>query len=106
MIGMFKKFIHWFGGIKKETYERDGIRPARDWYFMLVGSVILLGLSALLAGYIYILVSEGKIFASNKKGDQKVVNVNSELLGKIVNDIKTREENFQTNKTIPPDPSI
>ncbi len=90
------------------SYEREGIRPAKDWDTMLTTASVVLLILAGAAYYFYVRV-EGGIFALSSETIQNEAKINNALFKKTVDDInnrKTARENLNRNLKIPADPSL
>jgi hypothetical protein len=110
MSDILSKTKKWFGKIrfKKITYIKIGIRPERDWYVILMSTIVLICILGGMAYYFYIQVDQGKLFPSDDTTSIKSVIINNDLLNKVIDEINEREKNltdFKQNRVIPPDPS-
>lgn len=94
---------------KESSYEKEGIRPKRDWEIILSGATFALFIMALVAGYFYTQVNKGNLFQVASGDTENEIKINKTLLDKTINDINDRQKSFDAAKqgsNIPPDPSL
>lgn len=111
MSGLLQKIKHWYGSLKmtKTSYEKKGIKPAQDWTVILIASQIVILISVLSAIYLYIQIDSNRIFIVNDDKRESEVKIKMDLLEKVVDNIKLREQtNLQVRQSTnnPSDPSI
>ena len=94
---------------KKNSYDRNRVRPARDWKIVLVSSSVAIALLAGLCTYFYFEIEAGRLFVVYKEGEESEVKINLDLLEKVAGEIDKRNSDFESvknGKTIPSDPSL
>ena len=111
MSDIWDKTKKWLGKIKfrEINYAKNGIKPVRDWYVIITAIFILTFVAAGMAYYFYIQIDQGQFFSSDSKPFTKTISIDSQLLGKTVDDINERAKTlsaFQQNGTVPADPSL
>lgn len=94
---------------KKVSFEKDGIKPKKDWmiivFVMLFITIILIGISS----YFYINVDNGTLFNVPEREEISEIKVNNKLLEKIVGDYDDKEKRLneiREGKSIPPNPAL
>ena len=105
------KIKDWVKGHFKSdsTYDKGGIKPARDWRVILTTSFIVVIVLGLVAFYFYYEVSKGKLFVVSEASVVDQVKINRPFLDKVIEGIKTRKtqfENIKTGEGVPSDPAI
>jgi hypothetical protein len=105
------KIKSWYQNLSssKISFERNGIKPTRDWNIVIFSALLLIFASGALAFYFYIKVESGTYFSTITAEDLKEVKINNKVLDKLIADINVREkklEEIQTNKNFPPNPSL
>ncbi len=98
MSDFINKTKAWFGKIQKRdsSYEKDGIRPKRDWEIILSFTTVLLIILAAVAGYFYMQVDQGKLFKVAADDVENEAKINKTLLDKTIGDINERRKSFET----------
>jgi hypothetical protein len=94
---------------KRVSYERSGISPTRDWQMLLVFTTAMIFIIACVAYYFYREINQGLLFVVTENSSEKEVKIDSVLLKKTVDDIKTRQtllRNIIQGRSIPSDPSL
>ncbi len=107
-INKIKELLHRLNK-KEATYEREGVRPKRDWQIILFVFTISLLFLAAAAGYFYLQVSTGKIFSVSAQESLDEIKINKALLNKTIGDINERSKSFEVIKQggeAPIDPSV
>ena len=111
MTDIFKKIKKWFESMsfKKTSYEKDGIKPKRDWYIVLFVTFILACLCADVARFLFRQIDQGKFFVSKNQIVLEPVVIDNQLLQKTIDGINSRQKDwtdFLQNKSVPTDPSL
>ena len=111
MTEILKKFQNWFSKFTKSqiSYNKKGIRPARDWKIILGLSQIIVIIFALLALYFYVEVDKGKFFEISQNKSDNYIEINTNLLNKTVKDINDRQtisSQLNSGSQFPDDPSL
>lgn len=101
----------WFdhAGKRESSYEKDGVRPKKDWEVILTIMTFLLIILAIVAGYFYTQVNQGKLFQVPPGDIENEVKINKTLLDKTIGDINERRKSFGAigqGGTVPADPSL
>ena len=101
---LLKKFS---GKLHPSVYLKQGMRPSRDWLFIIYVFFGLFIVVSVLASILYISVANGTFWSSqNTNTSSKVYNINQNKL-KIVNDYFVQKTTNLKNGPKPtPDPSL
>ncbi len=94
---------------KKVSYKTSGIRPKRDWAIILATMSILIVIFISFASYVYVKIDRGELFLVEYDKQLRELKLEEKILKKVILDINQRAESLKaldTNKIIPPDPSI
>jgi hypothetical protein len=107
----FKKIKDWYQNLttKKISFERTGIKPARDWNIIIFVSLFVLFICGGVAFYFYVKVENGTFFDVSTSEELKEVKINNSVLNKLITDINNRQrklEEIQTVKKAPANPSL
>lgn len=96
------------GEAKKTTYEKNGIKPIKDWGMLLVLSNLVVILCGLAAVYVYYQIDNDTFVSTESSVQGSDVKINTLLLSNIVNDLNDRADSFERIKSekVPTDPSI
>ena len=95
--------------VSQVTYEKSGVKPAKDWNILLGVTCVMLCLLAILAFYFYTSVNDGSFFATFQDSVMNEVKINENLFNKTIDNINTREMLFNSIKQgrqTPTDPSV
>ena len=111
MSELFKKIKSLLGrlNISHPSYSKGGIRPKNDWKILFIISQIIIFIMASFSFYLYVQINRGTIFIVTLDSKVGEVNIKTDLLKKVVDDIDAREVNsnlIKKNKLNVPDPSI
>ncbi len=93
---------------KKNSYDREGIRPTKDWEIILGLTLLAFFVSVVVAGYFYIQVNSNSVFQVDADIVENEVKINKPLLDKTISDINERRKSSDAIKRggkIPSDPS-
>ncbi len=111
MKDFINKTKNWYQNLtsKKVSYEKEGIKPKRDWmivvFVMLFITLILIGIST----YFYINVDNGTLFNVPDREEISEIKVNNKLLEKIVGEYDERQKSLEEisgGKTFPGNPAL
>lgn len=111
MNDFISKIKNWYKNFssKKVSYEKDGIKPKKDWMIivliLLFITIILIGISS----YFYINVDNGTLFNVPEIEEISETKVNRKLLEKVVGEYDDREirlNEIKEGRDIPPNPAL
>ncbi len=105
------KIKSWFGNLNKSkvSFERAGVKPARDWNILIFIVFLTLLIIGGMAFYFYVEVDNGTFFDVTDSEELSEAKINDQLLKKIIDDINTRENELaeiRESKDFPPNPSL
>ena len=111
MSKIFQKIKSIFSGLKPSSfsYTRRGMKPVHDWRIILIVSQIFVLIVVIASIYFYVNISQGKLFSVKEDYSDIEININNNLLKKIVGDVDKRQsliESVKDNKTYTSDPSL
>ena len=111
MSKLFQKIKSVFSGLKPTSlsYARRGMKPVHDWKIILIASQIAVLVVVVISVYFYVNISQGKLFSVKEDYSDIEININNNLLKKIVDDVDSRQsliESVKENKTYTSDPSL
>ncbi len=111
MSKIFQKIKYFYHKIrhKKESYEKSGTKPSRDWKMIIILAQTAVFILAGVAYYYYIQIEQGKLYLVKKGLGKNNIQINSILFKKTVDDFNSRMSTFSditSGKGIPKDPSI
>ncbi len=107
----FNKIKNWYQNFSssKVSFERKGIKPAKDWNIVIFSSLTLLFIFGAIAFYFYVQVENGTFFGAVVSEELTEVKINNKTLDKLINDINVRERNLieiEASRNAPANPSL
>ena len=105
-----EKIKAWFGKIRsgRSSYDKTGIKPARDWKMMLVFAAVVFCLEAALAWFVYFQVESGAWVSEPQETTPTEVSINQNLLQKVAGEVGAKAAAYSATSTDkgPADPSL
>ncbi len=102
-------FAHLFKKRRKLPSLKTWPKMGRDWNILLLSFFLLLFLSIALNGILFLRISRGEIFLTQKAADDSGLSLDRDLLKTTLDFYENRARNFADIKAHPPasvDPSI
>jgi hypothetical protein len=104
-----EKIKIWFGGLwcSKQSYDKEGIKPKKDWSFIIIAVAIIFCLEGILAAFVYFQIENGVWFQNPQQNTLTEVSINQILLQKISNQIDAKAAAYAApSGGSVPDPSL
>ena len=105
-----EKIKSWFEKISrgKPSYDKEGIKPSRDWKVMIAVAAIVFCLEAALALFIYFQIENGAWFQTPEDTALTQVFINQNLLQQVADQIDAKAAVYSGASTTPValDPSL
>lgn len=105
-----EKIKLWFEKIfrGKPSYEKEGIKPSRDWRTTIVVVAVVFCLEVVLALFVYFQIENGVWFQTSDDTTLTQVSINQNLLQQVASQIDTKSVIYSGASTTPAiaDPSL
>ncbi len=106
-----KKMNEWFEKLRTSqiSYDKNGIRPLKDWKIIMTSMFIVLLIIIAIATYFYMEVDGGKFFSVEEGTIGNETKINDNLLKKTLEGLNSRQEKLtilERDRIAPLDPSI